>query len=106
MAKQEAKKGKKEAFSFVINDRLVYHYLMDFRVAENRNRMSELLDLQRQLQVLDTSLDKARKRYATSSASEREKMRNDILHNERQHLRLLQQISDLEKEIRNRELNN
>jgi hypothetical protein len=99
-------KSEKGTFSFVINDQITYHRMQDFKDQENPNRMYELQNMQRQLAETDAALDKARTNYAKARASERPRLRTEILHNEKLQQTLLLQIKYLEKEIRNRELTN
>lgn len=62
-----------------------------------RNRqMSELDDMRHQADVLQKSLDKARKYYATAPEDERQLLRSEILKSE-------QQLEQLQTEIRNKE---
>lgn len=90
-------------FSFVINDLLTYTRLSQFRSAENRDRMRELISMQKQQEVLGISLEKARDYYATATVSERQQLRPEILNSERQYEQLSKDIKALEKEIRNTE---
>ena len=94
----------KEAFTFVVDDQTTYHRMQDFRAPGNANRMSELLSLQKQLRDLDTYLEKARSNFDKANASDRENLRNGILLAEKSQQRLMIQIKQKEKEIRNREL--
>ncbi|MBR1933931.1 MAG: hypothetical protein IJ841_09635 [Prevotella sp.] len=92
-----------ETFTFVVNDHTTYTSLSDFRSADNRDRMKDILSMQAQLSVLRTALQKARNYYATASARDRQQLSKDILDSERQEEQLEASIHQLEKEIRNTE---
>ncbi len=92
-----------QSFSFIVNDKKTYIHMRDFRKQENRDRMKELLAMQKQDRSLVASLEKIRKEYSTASAAERERLRTGILESENQHRLLLVSMKKLEKEIRNTE---
>lgn len=97
------KTTKNERFSFVINDQKTYTRLTDFRRAENRSRMKELLDLQMQKQFIDTSLEKAYNYYAKARPDEQAQLKSEILRNEQLQEQLDKEILQMEKTIRNTE---
>ena len=92
-----------DEFVFIVNDQRTYTRMADFRLRDNRDRMSELLSMQKQLEVLETALTKARNYYATASARERKELTGEILNSERQKEQLQRDIQMIEKLIRNTE---
>ncbi len=94
---------KKPKFKFVINDEVTYTQMTDFKHEENRVNMEKLLDLQKQLTVLEASLDKARNYYAKASSLERQELNPEILQGEQQIITIHKTIRQLEKTIRNSE---
>ena len=101
--KQTAEEEAKGDFLFVVNDKRTYTRFADFRHADNRDRMRELLSMQKQTEVLSESLNKARNYYALAPSSERRQLNVEILSSERQYETLQQDIKRLEKIIRNSE---
>ncbi len=87
---------------FVINDRTTFHKLTDFR-PENRDRMKALIEYQKQENILQGSLDKARNFFSEASTMERKQLTSEILSSEQQLEELRKRIKELEKTIRNSE---
>ena len=69
------------------------------QAATQHSQQSELDHLKHQADVLDKALTLARNSYALASESERLKMRDEILRNERQLEQLQQEIRNKEKQI-------
>jgi len=89
--------------NFVINDYTTYQSMSDFHVAANKDRMKELLAMQKQLKDLRTALQKARNYYANASSVERAQLSQEILKSEQQLESLSEMIQQTEKTIRNTE---
>ncbi len=89
-------------FNFVINDEKTYHKLSDFK-PENRDRMKMIIELQKQQNMLEGSLQKARNFFLQASDLERKELSREILNSEQQMEDLRQRIKDIEKTIRNSE---
>lgn len=104
VATNTTRQSNQSSASFVINDALVYQNAADFKSADNRARFVELLQMREQYQRLSDNLQKSRNYYATVTSSERHQLRNEILQNEQDQLRLERDIKVLEKTIRNNEL--
>ena len=92
--------------AIVINDRLTYTSVKDFRSPTAANNYRELLKARERQATIEVDLQKARERYARADEDGRRLLRDIILHNEEQALLLRDTIHALEKQIRNEENNN
>lgn len=92
--------------AIVINDRLTYTSVKDFRSPTAANNYRELLKARERQATIEADLQKARERYARADEDGRRLLRDIILHNEEQALLLRDTIHALEKQIRNEENNN
>ena len=92
--------------AIVINDRLTYTSVKDFRSPTAANNYRELLKARERQATIEADLQKARERYARADEDGRRLLRKVILHNEEQALLLRDTIHALEKQIRNEENNN
>ena len=91
--------------AIVINDRLTYSSVRDFRSPTAANHYRELLKARERLSTLESDLQKSRDRYVRADENGRSLLRDIILHNEEQALTLRNNIHTLEKQIRNEENN-
>ena len=91
--------------AIVINDRLTYSSVRDFRSPTAANHYRELLKARERLSTLEADLQKSRDRYVRADENGRSLLRDIILHNEEQSLTLRNNIHTLEKRIRNEENN-
>ncbi len=91
--------------AIVINDRLTYSNVRDFRSPTAANHYRELLKARERLSTLEAELQKSRDRYVRADENGRSLLRDIILHNEEQALMLRNNIHTLEKQIRNEENN-
>ena len=91
--------------AIVINDRLTYSSVRDFRSPTAANHYRELLKARERLSTLEADLQKSRDRYVRADENGRSLLRDIILHNEEQSLILRNNIHTLEKQIRNEENN-
>ena len=91
--------------AIVINDRLTYSSVRDFRSPTAANHYRELLKARERLSTLEADLQKSRDRYVRADENGRSLLRDIILHNEEQSLILRNNIRSLEKQIRNEENN-
>ncbi len=91
--------------AIVINDRLTYSSVHDFRSPTAANHYRELLKARERLSTLEADLQKSRDRYVRADENGRSLLRDIILHNEEQSLTLRNNIHTLEKQIRNEENN-
>ena len=101
----KAKTEKLYAFSFIINDAVVYHQLSDFKAAGNQKRYQELTLLRQRYQQTMTALEKARNYYVQATKSEKDELTREILDNEQIQHELFQAIRQQEKQIRQLENN-
>ena len=91
--------------AIVINDRLTYTSVSDFRSPTAANHYRELLKARERQATLEAELQKSRDSYARSNEDGRRLLSEVILHNEAQALLLHDTIRSLEKQIRNEENN-
>lgn len=91
--------------AIVINDRLTYSSVRDFRSPTAANHYRELLKARERLSNIESELQKSRDRYVRADENGRSLLRDIILHNEEQSLTLRNNIRSLEKQIRNEENN-
>ena len=92
--------------AIVINDRLTYTSVKDFRSPAAANHYRELLKARERQATIEADLQKTRDRYAHADEDGRRLLREVILHNEEQSLLLRNSIHTLEKQIRNEENSN
>ena len=92
--------------AIVINDRLTYTSVKDFRSPTAANNYRELLKARERQATIEADLQKTRDRYARADEDGRRLLCEVILHNEEQALLLRDTIHALEKQIRNEENNN
>ena len=92
--------------AIVINDRLTYASVKDFRSPAAANHYRELLKARERQATIEADLQKTRDRYARADEDGRRLLREVILHNEEQALLLRNSIHTLEKQIRKEENNN
>ena len=98
-------KQQKQDFTFVISDDIIYTSLSDFRNADNRNRMNELMTMRKRYETLGEEMEKVRKYYAKMPhGNEKKGLGQEILDGEKEYYQLENNIRQLEKNIRNSEL--
>ena len=95
---------KKAAFTFIIDDFTDYHSLDDFKSPEARQLYISWGNKQEQLSKLSQQLEDKRTRYTQSSAVERRKMTDEILHMEQQYEQLETEVAAMPMNIRNLEI--
>lgn len=90
---------------FIINDDIAYTRLSDFKVNENRERLKRLNGMRKNYERLDSEIEKMRMYYATkASGDEKRSLQTEIQGYEQEYRQLKADISQLEKTIRNTEL--
>lgn len=99
--KTETKKGD---FKFVINDRLVYNSIADFKSKEAKEKFQLMLQVSKDKELIINELSSLRKRYLSSDQSHRLQMAPGMLDKEKRVEQLRNQVSSLETEIRNLEI--
>ncbi len=101
---KEEKKQQSE-LTFVINDDITYSSLSDFQDADNSKRVAKLLQMRKSHDELGNNLEKMRNYYATqANIAERSNMQAEILGCEQEYYQMENDISQLEKVIRNAEI--
>ncbi|OJU56628.1 MAG: hypothetical protein BGN96_14340 [Bacteroidales bacterium 45-6] len=75
----EVKVEKKVDFTFVINDKAVYHSLADFRNSNARELFSQLRDVEKTLAAQKNDLEQKRISYFQADADTKRQMTQDIL---------------------------
>ena len=98
-----AAKLSKSAISFIINDRITYTDISQFKDPESADLYRELLSTQKQLKDTEQLLEKARNFYAKAKPEDKRVLRTEILDAEKQFVRLTTDAKTLEKRIRKAE---
>ncbi|NPD93114.1 YncE family protein [Xylanibacter muris] len=93
----------KVGFTFIINDKITYKDLADFKTEEGMRMFIELQRKQEQHKKLSDALSKARKYYMKAGNSERTALKADILKSEQLCELIESEILKTEKNIRNAE---
>ena len=102
LERQAAKSGG-EYVSFVINDKLVYHRLDNFKSKANRQQFLMLNGQKALYRKKMEELDKMRLNYESLSKEQKAKVSTDIINKEQETEQLLNTITETEKRIRNSE---
>lgn len=99
----EVKTEKKADFTFVINDKLVYHSLNDFRSTNARELFSQLEEVEKTLNENKNDLEQKRLTYSQSDADTKRQMTQDILSLEKENEALNTKQKELTMQVRNLE---
>ena len=91
------------AFDFVINDRLTYHHLKNFKAAGNQGRYQELVKMRQRYDTVIMALEKARRYYPKTKGEERKALAQEIRGHEQSQHQLYLAIRQQEKMIRKAE---
>ena len=92
-----------DSFAFVINDNTIYRHLSDFKSPTGKELFTKLLALQKDKNTDEKTLALLRKQYSKAKAQERKQLSGNILKTEKDVLNKDNQITALEKKIRNAE---
>ena len=103
MGASSAAKQSKSAISFVINDRITYTDISQFKDTESADLYREYLNTQKQLKEMEQLLEKSRNFYAKAKPEDKRVLRTEILDAEKQFVRLTADVKTLEKRIRKAE---
>lgn len=90
--------------AFVINDNIVYTKSGDFRAPGNADRYKQLTQMRRDYERQSQELQKTRNYYVKATPGEREQLKSDIFAAEQQLEQLERDIQQMEKLIRNTEV--
>ncbi|MBO4801355.1 MAG: hypothetical protein J5545_05755 [Bacteroidaceae bacterium] len=93
-----------ETFQFVIDDKRTYTQLSDFQSPQAKQKMMQWLQLSKNVKTDQLMLERLRDNYATAPAEQRPQLAQSIRKLESTHYPQLQQLKQLEKEIRNTEI--
>ena len=104
LARNSEDRQTAETFQFVIDDQRTYTQLSDFRAPEAKEKMTQWLQLSKNVKTDIILLERLRDNYATASTSQRQQLAQTITKLESTHYPQLQQLQQLEKEIRNAEI--
>ena len=101
--RKSSKSSEADNIAFVINDRLTYTSISQFRAPDNDILFKEYQSMQKQQKELKANLDKSRAFYSKARVSDREILRKEIHDNEHKYEYFIQEMKKLEKRIRNAE---
>lgn len=105
IAKRKYSKTENKDFTFVINDKLTYTTLKDFRSQDAARKYVQLNEMIAKKNKLDRSVDQARLAYPTARQPQRDQYKKQLLVAEKQSEKYEIEINKLSKEIRRLELN-
>ena len=105
IGKTASAKQTKSAISFVINDRVTYTDISQFKAPESPDLFRELQDTRKQLEETRLLLEKSRNFYSKSKPDDKRVLRKEILDAEKQYEQLAAGVKALEKRIRQSENN-
>lgn len=95
--------GRKE-FTLVINDYYTYTRFSDFKSQKAASLCREWIKLQSKVQAMQTELDKKRTDFHNASRQQRQAMRQSLLTLEQEYERLVIEVREKEKTVRNTEI--
>jgi len=101
----ETKKGnsRRNAFSFVVNDKLTYTSPSQFQHPGSAALYRSLQSKQSEYAQLKTNLEKSRNYFARASREDKAMLRKEILASEKQEVKMRRDILQMEKQLRNLE---
>lgn len=100
----ESPEEVKHTISFIVNDAKTYHELSDFKSPKAKQMFQSYQTLDKKYKEQTKQLESLRAKYATSSATEKNALRNTILSLETQVQQMETESLALAKQIRNIEL--
>lgn len=106
-AKQEPKSEVKERidFTFIVDDNHTYHTYSEFRNATARNLYFDVAAKKRDMTSLEEELDRLRNEYSHASPTTKTALTAKIVEMENKQALLHSEIKDMEKRVRNEEIN-
>ena len=96
-------KAQNDEFNFIINDKVTYTSVSQFRSSESLPLFKELTEIRKQLDDTKQNLEKSRNYYTKANAEDKRVLREEILDSEKKVLQLSADAKTLEKRIRNAE---
>lgn len=100
MKKKNSSNPQKNNLSFIVNDKIVYHSVNDFKTEEAKNQFINYIDQKKRLSALSRQLNEYRRLYHSNNNSNRDQLANTILELEKERSTLLSSIHDSAKQIR------
>ena len=100
MKKKNSSNPQKNNLSFIVNDKIVYHSVNDFKTEEAKNQFINYIDQKNRLSALSRQLNEYRRLYHSNNNSNRDQLANTILELEKERSTLLSSIHDSAKQIR------
>ena len=100
MLRYKTNKSVKSQFHFVVNDRITYTNLSQFRHEESRKMAEKWLKLVDERNTTSEQLENLRKQYSLAKEAQRTELSNTILSLEQKYEKLIADVRSLEKEIR------
>ena len=96
--------AKKTDFHFIVDDSATYTSWSDFRSKEAQNAYRQLLQKEKDLNQLQTSLEKKREEYASENGVGKKKLEPSILDLEKRIPKLIEETEKLTYEVRRMEI--
>ena len=103
LRKSIGRKERQTAFTFIVNDEIVYRKIEDFKSPTNRQEIVELFQKKERLENEEKRLEELRLKYHYANASQRRQLHGEITDMERRCRNLEREIHEQEKAIRNTE---
>ena len=100
MLRNKTNKSVKSQFHFVVNDRITYTNLSQFRHEESRKMAEKWLKLVDERNTTCEQLENLRKKYSLAKEAQRTELSSTILSLEQKYEKLIADVRSLEKEIR------
>lgn len=100
MVRNKSKKSVKSQFHFVVNDRITYTNLSQFRHDESRKLAEKWLKLVDERNKASEQLDKLRMDYSLANDEKKAELATTLLSLEQKYEKLIADVHSLEKEIR------
>ena len=100
MVRNKSKKSVKSKFHFVVNDRITYTNLSQFRHDESHKLAEEWLKLVDERNKASEQLDKLRMDYSLANDEKKAELATTLLSLEQKYEKLIADVHSLEKEIR------
>lgn len=98
--KHSVRKARKAGICFVVNDKIIYTELSQFRTKEGYNLAQKWLGMSQQLKSLSAELESQRQQYSSSTSEKKKTLKAIIASNEQRQEKLLEAIHKMEKEMR------
>lgn len=94
-----------DMMKFYVSDRMIYSQIKDFRSVEARDKYIEMIDMEKEMQLVELVLESKRMNYdAQEPGEEKRDLGNDIVEDERYLVEARNKLKNLLKEIRRIEL--